>query len=182
MDPAVPSDGPGVSGRLRALRGLDGLPEAYDAWVAPPTPDEALDELIGAAARVLAARTDAPIAFCHAVTAPAAVRLVLPLLSPDQQRASVAASWQVVGGIVAAFADPRMDAEALAAEADPEVLLAELNGRADRARGRARDQADRGGRARVRPIRGRDTAGGRRPIPRSCSSRLSRPAARSAED
>ena len=130
MDAATPSDGPGVSGRLRALRGLDGLPEAYDAWIAPPTPDEALDELIGAAARVLAARPDAPIAFCHAVTAPAAVRLVLPLLAPDLQRASVAASWQVVGGIVAAFAYPRIEAEALAAEADPDVLLAELNGRA----------------------------------------------------
>jgi hypothetical protein len=130
MEPSMPSDGPGVSGRLRALRRLDGLAEAYDEWVAPPTPDEALDELIGAAARVVAARPDAPIAFCHAVTAPAAVRLVLPLLSPDQQRASVAASWQVVGGIVAAFASPRMDAEALVAEADPELLLTELNGRA----------------------------------------------------
>ena len=68
------------------------------------SPDGALDELIPASARVLAARDDAPIAFCHTVTAPAAVRLVLPVLPDLLCRASVAASWQVVGAIVAAFA------------------------------------------------------------------------------
>jgi hypothetical protein len=120
LDPSVPSEGPGVTGRLRALTGLPGLPAALDGWgPATDDPDGALDELIGAAARVLAAREDAPIAFCHAVTAPAALRLVLPELPAGLQRASVAAGWTTVGGIVAAFAAPRDPAEALPAEAEP---------------------------------------------------------------
>jgi hypothetical protein len=127
LDPGEPSDGPGVSGRLRAVVRLDGLGHSFDAWgPASTVPDLALDELIGAAARVLAARSDAPIAFCHAVTAPAAVRLVLPELPDDLARASVAASWQVVGGIVAAFAAPRHPAEAAVADADPAPLLERL--------------------------------------------------------
>ncbi len=132
LDPAVPAEGPGVSGRLRALHRVDGFPDALDRWSAPATPDEALDDLVGAAARVLAARDDAPIAFCHAVTAPAAVRLVLPLLPDGLRRASVAASWTVVGGIVAAFAAPRSGAESAPAEpdGDPAALREELDGRA----------------------------------------------------
>ncbi len=130
LDPAVPSEGPGVAGRLRALHRLTRFPESLDQWAAPITPDGALDALIAAAARVIVAREDAPIAFCHAVTAPAAVRLVLPLLPADLQRASVAASWQVVGGIVAAFASPRRPEESMAAEADTEALLEQLGERA----------------------------------------------------
>ena len=113
-----------------SLRGLDGFTDGLEEWGPPPTPDDALDDLIGAAARVLAARDDAPIAFCHAVTAPAAVRLVLPELPNDIQRASVAASWQVVGGIVAAFASPRLASESVAAEADATALLQTLAVRA----------------------------------------------------
>ena len=130
LDPSIPSDGPGIVGRLVALHRLDGFTDALEEWGPPPTPDDALDELIAAAARVLAARDDAPIAFCHAVTAPAAVRLILPELPSDLQRASVAASWQVVGGIVAAFASPRQEAESDASEADADVLLQTLDSRA----------------------------------------------------
>lgn len=130
LDPAAPSGGPGITGRLRALHGLPGLGDDLDAWRAPSVPELALDELVGAASRVLAARSDAPIAFCHAVTAPAAVRLVLPVLPPDLRRASVAASWQVVGGIVAAFAAPRLEAEAAPVGADGAPPVAELAARA----------------------------------------------------
>jgi hypothetical protein len=130
MDPAVPSEGPGVGGRLHALHRVPGLAEALDDWSAPPEPDQALDALIAAAARVLAARPDAPIAFCHAVTAPAAVRLVLPALPVQLRQASVAATWQTVGGIVAAFASPRMDDEMLAVDVDARSLLERLDARA----------------------------------------------------
>ena len=130
LDPAVPSDGPGVGGRLRSLVRLDGFGEGLDGWGAPLGPDAALDGLIAAGARVLVAREDAPIAFCHAVTAPAAVRLVLPELPMVLQVRSVAAAWQAVGGIVAAFASPRIDREATAVDAYPEALLAELGPRA----------------------------------------------------
>lgn len=112
VSPATGSDGPGVSGRLRALSTLVGLPDTLNRWAAPADPDHALDALIGAAARVLAARDDAPIAFCHAVTAPAAVRLVLPELAPALLPATIATTWATVGGIVAAFAAPRLPDEA----------------------------------------------------------------------
>ncbi len=130
LDPAVPSEGLGIAGRLMSLRLLDGFADGLDKWGPPLTPDDALDDLIGAAARVLVAREDVPIAFCHAVTAPAAVRLVLPELPSDLQRASVAASWQVVGAIVAAFASPRLEAESIAAEGDAGALLQTLDARA----------------------------------------------------
>jgi hypothetical protein len=55
---------------------------------------------------------------------------VLPELPSELQRASVAASWQVVGGIVAAFASPRQEAEGMAAEADAGPLLQTLDARA----------------------------------------------------
>jgi hypothetical protein len=130
LDPAIPSEGLGIVGRLVSLRRLDGFAEGLDEWGPPPAPDAALDDLIGAAARVLVARADAPIAFCHTVTAPAAVRLVLPELPGELRRASVAASWQVVGAIVAAFASPRQEAESVAAEADAAGLLRTLGARA----------------------------------------------------
>ena len=119
LDPDTPSEGPGISGRLRALGTLGGFPAALDRWGAPTDPDLALDALIGASARVLAARDDAPIAFCHAVTAPAAVRMVLPELPPDLARTSVATSWLTVGAIVAAFASPRTAAESAPVESAP---------------------------------------------------------------
>jgi hypothetical protein len=130
LDPAVPPEGPGIGGRLVALHRLDRLDEGLDAWGPAPTPGRALDDLVDAAARVLAARSDSPIAFCHAVTAPAAVRLVLPELPGELQRASVAAGWQVVGGIVAAFASPRQENEAAHLDTDPGPLLESLPARA----------------------------------------------------
>ena len=103
----VPSRGEGVTGRLAVLDSVAGLPAGLSRWHVPDATQDALTELVGAAARVVAARPDAPIAFCHTVTAPAAVRLVLPHLPPEVQRDSVSAAWQAVAGIVAAYADPR---------------------------------------------------------------------------
>ncbi len=97
-----------------------------DRWAAPSDPDCALDELVSAAARVLAARADAPIAFCHAVTAPAAVRLVLPILSPEVRMLSVAASWHVVGAIISAFAATRLEEESLLHQEDTSSLQERL--------------------------------------------------------
>ncbi|MDQ4117152.1 MAG: questin oxidase family protein [Actinomycetota bacterium] len=116
MSADVPAEGPGIIGRLVPLGRLLGFSAGLDAWRAPSDPDTALDELIGAAARVLAARDDSPVAFCHTVTAPAAVRLVLPVLPESLHRGTIAATWQVIGAVVAAFAEPRLDAESLRPE------------------------------------------------------------------
>ncbi len=119
LDPDVPAEGPGIIGGLLPLGRLLGFSAGLDAWHAPSDPDVALDDLIGAAARVLAARADSPIAFCHAVTAPAAVRLVLPALPASLHRPSVRTSWQVIGAIVAAYAGPRIEAEAREPDEEP---------------------------------------------------------------
>ena len=111
LDPAVSQTRPGVSGRLAVLDQLDDFPHAVDQWGPDRDPDRALDDLIGAAARVLASRDDSPIALCHTVTAPAAVRLALPHLPAELRGPSVAAAWQAVAGIVAAFASPRLPEE-----------------------------------------------------------------------
>lgn len=121
LAPDVPARGLGINGRLQALVELVNLPDHLDAWEAPRSTDDALTELVGAA-RVLAARADAPIPFCHAVTAPAATRLVLPLLSEEVARRTVQVSWRVIGSLVSAFGDPRDPDESVAASAlDTEV-------------------------------------------------------------
>ncbi len=131
LDVGVANDRPGIVGRFAVLGAVPTLGAALDRWQAPADPDLALDELIAAAARVLAARRDAPIAFCHAVTAPAAVRMVLPALPAPWHAGAMARSWQVVGAIVAAFASPREDGEAGAlTDHDPAPLLHDLAPRA----------------------------------------------------
>ncbi len=80
---------------------------------------------------MLAARPDAPIAFCHTVTAPAAIRLVLPELPVGLHAPTIAAAWQVVGAIIAAFAAPRDPGESAAvADVDVAPLLTALSHRA----------------------------------------------------
>ncbi len=126
----IPSAGPGIVGRLVSLVRLPELPAALDAWGVDGPADAAMDDLIAGAARVLAARDDAPVAFCHTVTAPAAVRMVLPSLPVELHRPTVAATWQSVGSLVSGFASPRLAAEALPVEVDPVPLLERLAGRA----------------------------------------------------
>jgi hypothetical protein len=126
LDPAVPSAGPGIGGRLASLQTLPDQPAAMDVWGAPVDPEAAITAIVSAAARVVAAREDAPIAFCHAVTAPAALRLVLPVLPADLHVATVSHGWQVVSGLIAAFAAPPDVGERIKRDVDPAPLLAEL--------------------------------------------------------
>ena len=115
LDPKLDSPEPGIIGRLRLLPLLPSLSLALDAWKTPSDPHLALTELISAAARVVAFREDAPIAYCHTVTGPAAVRMTLSQLPESLWWPSVAATWQVIGGIISAFAAPRLDGESSAA-------------------------------------------------------------------
>jgi hypothetical protein len=103
LDRRTPSKGPGIVGRLAALSGLDGFAASLDSWGAPDDSDRALDELVGTASRVVLTQSDNPIAYCHAVTVPAAVRMILPSIPVEHHPASVAASWQLVAALLAAF-------------------------------------------------------------------------------
>lgn len=115
----APSIGPGIGGRLVSLTRVRELPDALDRWGPVTDAAAALDELIAATGRVLAARNDSPIALCHAVTAPAAVQMILEDIPSHLHHATVAAAWQVAGSIVAAFAAPRLRAERFASDQTP---------------------------------------------------------------
>ncbi len=104
--PRVPADEPvagsGISGALARLVRVRGFDAALEEYGGTHDANAALDELIGVAAGVLASHDDAPISFCHAVTGPAAMRLVLPHLPARLHRPTVAAAWHTIGSIVAA--------------------------------------------------------------------------------
>jgi Questin oxidase-like len=115
LDPDLDSPEPGIIGRLRLLPLLPSFSLALDSWKMPSNPHQALSELISASARVVAVRGDAPIAYCHTVTGPAAVRMTLNQLPESLWWPSVAATWQVIGGIISAFGGPRLHSESSSA-------------------------------------------------------------------
>lgn len=90
------------------MRDLDSEP-AFATLVAAvePAPDiaAAFSALTSIGARAYLANADhEPIALVHAVTAPAAVRGMLPLLSARQHREALAYAWQAVAGLIATSA------------------------------------------------------------------------------
>ncbi len=96
------------------VRGLESRPDfsTLVASVAPLTVvQDAFSDLSQIGARAyLANASHAPIALVHAVTAPAAVRGMLPLLSPSQQRVALAYTWQAVAGLIATNAPAGLSA------------------------------------------------------------------------
>jgi Questin oxidase-like len=103
----------------RARRAGARRQQALEGWGPKVIDESTFDDLIGAAARVVAVRSDNPIAYCHAVTAPAAVRMILPHLPPQHVPATLAACWQMAASLIAAFADPPHPDETLPAQAPP---------------------------------------------------------------
>lgn len=93
-----------------ALSSLDDFAAALDRWDAGRTADP-LDDIVSTAARILANRTDGQIAFCHAVTAPAAIRMVIDELPDPLRWPSIATGWQLTAAIIAAFGFPAMPDE-----------------------------------------------------------------------
>jgi hypothetical protein len=86
------------------------------------TPGDAgpfVSEITSVFARQLIAnvRTSA-IAFVHSVTAPAAVRILAPHLSPDTTKTALRYTWQACAALYAAYG--RFDAGAVRADYDPE--------------------------------------------------------------
>lgn len=128
---SVPSTGPGLVGRLRSIVAVRELPDALDGWAATAS-GESLDELISVSARLVANREDSAIALCHAFTAPAAVRMVLSEIPDELHHATVAATWQLVGGVIAAAGGSGSPSELADVDVDRDVLESpgELAGRA----------------------------------------------------
>lgn len=105
--PRLPTDqGIGEIFRIR-LEALDLLPEfgrVVDATARPRDPQRALSMITNLAAHAyLTDRHRKYMGFVHALTAPAAVRLVLPHLPAELHWDSVAAAWQFTAAIRAAY-------------------------------------------------------------------------------
>ncbi|MFB4272981.1 hypothetical protein [Nonomuraea sp. GTA35] len=131
------------------LEGLESLAEFQDAWGRMnevPGYDEALLRLHAADAQWLLSEMTAGFAgvflthhdfrpapvLLHAVTAPAAVRLVLPLLPAEFHLPSVAELWKMHAALLTTFAVPRTGEEAAVSLARREetVPFHELSARA----------------------------------------------------
>jgi len=84
----------------------DAFGAAVDSLVAPPRAYDGLLTLTAEAAQwYLRSASRYPIAYVHAVTGPAAARLLLPHLPPPALDAVFAYAWQVVAAMVATYGD-----------------------------------------------------------------------------
>ncbi len=63
------------------------------------------------------------IAFIHAVTAPSAIRLLLPYLTPEAQKSALRYGWQLAAGIYSVFADSMISAKTATQKYDKEDLI-----------------------------------------------------------
>jgi hypothetical protein len=87
--------------------------------VTPGDPDRFISEITAVFARQLIANSrGSTIAFVHTVTAPAAVRILAPHLSPRTTKAALRYTWQACAAMYAAYG--RVDAGAVRMEYDPE--------------------------------------------------------------
>ena len=91
---------------LTALDGLEGFADARDSVAAVEDVSAALSDLTSTFARVYlrqGAKHDS-IAFVHAVTAPCALRKLVPHVQAGTARAALPYVWQAAAGIYAAYA------------------------------------------------------------------------------
>jgi hypothetical protein len=88
-----------ITERVAQLAAVPELPAAIDR-LGPVT----LSELTGAAARTyLANAPHSAIAFVHGVTGPAALRSLLPVVTPTTAATALGAAWRAFAALVAAF-------------------------------------------------------------------------------
>ncbi|MET9294131.1 hypothetical protein [Streptomyces sp. NPDC003077] len=134
--PRAPEDGPMgphvAQRRLKALDEIPGYQEALD-WLAPEQAPRLLSEMTLRFADVSLGHPEVfPVPLIHGVTAPAAVRLVLPHLPHELYEPTLAALWQVHTAFLLAFTTDRRDEDGPAwRERVPDVPpAAELSARA----------------------------------------------------
>src|SRR5215470_3488832 len=82
--------------------------EAVDGAAEPESVEDALSSLTEAGARLyLANASRQPLVLLHTVTAPAALRLLLPHLPPGLHKTELAYVWQNVAAVAAVYADEK---------------------------------------------------------------------------
>ncbi|WP_269855483.1 questin oxidase family protein [Streptomyces sp. RPT161] len=97
--------------RLRALDRFEGYGQALDA-LAPADPQAMLSDMTVEFAGIYLAHPEVfPVPLVHAVTAPAAARLVLPHLPTELHTPTLAALWQVHIALLLAFTGDRRQEE-----------------------------------------------------------------------
>ncbi|MFF5126790.1 hypothetical protein ACFY41_07580 [Streptomyces syringium] len=134
--PRVASDGPmgpgTARGRLDTLAGVPGYTESLE-WLAPEQAPRLLSEMTVQFADVYLGHPEVyPVPLIHGVTAPAAVRLVLPHLPPELYEPTVTRLWQVHAAFLLAFTTDRRGEGTAAwrSEAPDLPPMAELGARA----------------------------------------------------
>lgn len=117
-----PSAGPAAAERLQRLQEFPGYADALRD-LAPDDAHWMLSEMTTTFAGVYLAHPELmPVPLIHGVTAPAALRLVLPHLPGPLHRPSIAAMWQVHVALLLAFTrDHRAEGESLAAASAAEL-------------------------------------------------------------
>ncbi|WP_436491798.1 questin oxidase family protein [Actinokineospora sp. HUAS TT18] len=103
-DVAIP--GRGIMGHLALPARLPDFDQDQQNYGSPSSVELSITELTAAGAQMLIRRMDIPVVITHLVTAPSALRFVLPYLSERQAWESVARVWQVMAGIVRSFPAP----------------------------------------------------------------------------
>ncbi|MFG3497228.1 hypothetical protein [Streptomyces sp. NPDC047928] len=124
--PRVPEEGglgpATVRARLDGLAGLPGYEESLE-WLAPEQASRLLSEMTLRFADVYLGHPEVfPVPLIHGVTAPAAVRLVLPHLPYELHEPTLARLWQVQAAFLLAFTTDRRDEDTTAWR--PEVAAA----------------------------------------------------------
>ena len=93
--------------RLARLAALPGWAESVTALRPVREPSQVLSDVVDAALRTYAGRAHGePVMLVHAVTAPAAVALVLPSLPIALHRVAVETAWTTSAALVSAYAAP----------------------------------------------------------------------------
>ena len=93
--------------RLARLAALPGWAESVTALRPVREPSQVLSDVVDAALRTYAGRAHGePVMLVHAVTAPAAVALVLPSLPTALHRVAVETAWTTSAALVSAYAAP----------------------------------------------------------------------------
>jgi hypothetical protein len=106
MDQGHLSDAPGIMPRLLQVDRMKGYQKALEEASLGQTVEATLTDVTAAAARAFVTHPGPAIPLVHSVTAPAAVKLVLPHLPATLHRASLARAVEISSALVATFGSP----------------------------------------------------------------------------